>query len=125
LRRYYEFANTRPPLDEFSPANILNMVSDFFIDQIEIDTELINELQNLEDVKITLSPQEFEKLERIEVGDIDLNNKCHICLEDFVLKDCLVKLNCKHMFHEMCIGEWLQNRNVRCPVCRSDSRTNA
>ena len=28
------------------------------------------------------------------------------------------RLDCGHMFHLNCIGEWLQNNNV-CPVCRA------
>lgn len=41
---------------------------------------------------------------------------CSICLADFEDGETLKKLPCGHLFHEGCVGAWLQ-RNKRCPLC--------
>lgn len=48
---------------------------------------------------------------------------CAICQDEMSGADmCRYLLGCRHIFHQMCIDTWF-NRNVRCPVCRSDIRT--
>ncbi|XP_062088729.1 putative RING-H2 finger protein ATL19 [Humulus lupulus] len=50
-------------------------------------------------------------------GDND-NNECAICLEDFEKGDsCQVFPVCNHIFHSICIGNWLR-KNPTCPLCR-------
>lgn len=45
------------------------------------------------------------------------NEKCTICLED--LKDNIIKLECDHSFHQLCIDESLSHSNNKCPLCRN------
>ncbi|KAI8817837.1 uncharacterized protein EV422DRAFT_480066, partial [Fimicolochytrium jonesii] len=42
---------------------------------------------------------------------------CPICQDDFNVGDEAVRLPCKHVFHEGCVGSWL-GVNGTCPVCR-------
>ena len=44
--------------------------------------------------------------------------KCSICLDDFNDKDLVYLLECKHLFHKICIDEWLTKYNYNCPICR-------
>ncbi|CAN1805129.1 Uncharacterized RING finger protein P32A8.03c [Linum perenne] len=55
----------------------------------------------------------IEKLERLETFDGD--DCCTICLEE--MNSCrVIRLECKHFFHESCLVPWIRNSN--CPLCR-------
>lgn len=43
---------------------------------------------------------------------------CPICLEEFVEKEKLWILPCKHEFHISCIKSWLAERKHSCPMCK-------
>jgi hypothetical protein len=47
-------------------------------------------------------------------------NKCVICLVDFKAKDDVITLKCSrhHIFHKICIAEWLIINN-KCPLCKA------
>ena len=47
-----------------------------------------------------------------------IETKCSICLTDFNLKDKIISLECKHIFHVKCIRQWLSN-GKKCPNCNS------
>ncbi|XP_056390849.1 E3 ubiquitin-protein ligase RNF126-like [Hyla sarda] len=42
---------------------------------------------------------------------------CPICLADYDSGEEVTVLPCSHMFHHLCIGQWLRT-NDRCPMCR-------
>ncbi|KAK1363481.1 RING-type domain-containing protein [Heracleum sosnowskyi] len=45
---------------------------------------------------------------------------CAICLEELECGDEIrVLRRCMHVFHKDCIDEWLPNRSMMCPVCRT------
>lgn len=44
------------------------------------------------------------------------SNACSICLDDMPEEDAK-KLICDHLFHEACIGKWLETAPT-CPLCR-------
>ena len=46
------------------------------------------------------------------------NDRCTICLSNFVDGDKVRTLPCFHVFHKECIDEWLQ-RNQTCPICKA------
>ena len=46
-----------------------------------------------------------------------LTGECVICWEDCNAKDERT-LNCKHVFHKVCIDPWLR-KNPTCPTCRA------
>ena len=62
----------------------------------------------------------IEKIKKniVPVGNIDKNNHCSICLEDFNSEKEIVFLDCKHIYHMECIIEWI-NKDPSCPLCRS------
>uniref|UniRef100_A0A1A9UL10 RING-type domain-containing protein n=1 Tax=Glossina austeni TaxID=7395 RepID=A0A1A9UL10_GLOAU len=43
---------------------------------------------------------------------------CAVCLDELELGSYVIKLPCKHIFHEFCIAEWLRLQKI-CPLCRS------
>lgn len=64
-----------------------------------------------------------EELERIKITEDNLNGfkdlNCPLCMEDCVLYETLIKMNCSHSYHEKCILEWLKITNT-CPICRDE-----
>ena len=42
---------------------------------------------------------------------------CPICTEE--LKESLVSTKCGHVYHELCLSQWLDNGNSVCPTCRA------
>jgi hypothetical protein len=82
-------------------------------------------INDMEDVKVTLTKQQFDKLFSEIVKENNKQNydsECNICMDEYKLEDVVVKLGCKHVFHKDCICNWLCNERVTCPVCRTDTR---
>lgn len=128
VRTYLPNVNINP---EFNLENLFG--SDMFSDSM-INTLMtlflegrttINE-QEFEDVKITLTEDEFNKLNNIILSDENINdyiNKdCNICMDEYKKDETVINLDCKHIFHKDCIKNWLLNEKVSCPVCRKDTR---
>jgi len=70
-----------------------------------------------EDVKLVLTEEEFNKLEKIKILE-NTEEICPICKIDYDENDTLVKLPCDHSFHEDCIKIWLTRHSYKCPTCR-------
>ena len=73
-----------------------------------------------EDVKICLSEEQFDNLDKEcyeELGE-GHDNKCLICIDDFIEEDNIVKTKCCHLFHYDCLKKWLCYESNKCPVCR-------
>ena len=51
-------------------------------------------------------------------------DECAICLDNIILNDIddpIIELNCKHIFHEKCLNEWMeQTQGNNCPLCRGN-----
>jgi len=44
--------------------------------------------------------------------------ECSICQEEMVAGTCVLKLACRHAYHQACVYTWLQGHNT-CPLCRN------
>ncbi len=78
---------------------------------------------NLRDIKVNLTDEEFNSLERKPYKDMSkLENitECTICTDSFKDDDEVVKTPCEHIFHLNCIKPWLCNESNKCPVCRKE-----
>lgn len=45
------------------------------------------------------------------------DNVCSICFDEYIDRDVLTVLPCKHQYHQQCIIEWLL-QHTECPLCR-------
>nr|CAB3265633.1 RING finger protein 150 [Phallusia mammillata] len=52
-----------------------------------------------------------------EETDESAHEKCTICLSEFHESEDVRRLPCFHLFHEICIDQWLHT-NMQCPICR-------
>ncbi|KAJ8758716.1 hypothetical protein K2173_000437 [Erythroxylum novogranatense] len=50
--------------------------------------------------------------------------KCSVCQEEYATGDEVGRLQCQHMFHVVCIHEWLRLKNW-CPVCKASLSTSS
>ncbi|XP_047164300.1 probable E3 ubiquitin-protein ligase HIP1 isoform X1 [Vigna umbellata] len=46
------------------------------------------------------------------------DTKCSICQEEYTVADELGSLHCEHMYHVVCIQQWLRMKNW-CPICKA------
>jgi len=63
----------------------------------------------------------FDKLPKIKIEDISSlsHDECLICLNIFLKDDMITTLSCSHIFHSLCLKEWMKYKST-CPLCRSD-----
>ncbi|XP_020272511.1 probable E3 ubiquitin-protein ligase RHY1A, partial [Asparagus officinalis] len=52
-----------------------------------------------------------------EIGQITASQECCICLESFCEGDGLIRLQCGHRFHTVCLKPWVRTCSY-CPYCR-------
>ena len=83
---------------------------------------IINRLNILKEL-LLIKDNSNESLEETEIDDkmaknIDIgNNKCIICLNNYMIHDKISYLPCFHLFHSRCIKEWIKRSN-KCPICK-------
>lgn len=56
---------------------------------------------------------------KLELIIRDQERDCSICCETFVAEDVVLKLLCRHVYHEKCVLSWLREKNS-CPLCRKE-----
>jgi hypothetical protein len=100
--------------------NNIDDINNIINNQIQNNNNIIsNEEYNLnQDKIIDLMKKNFNF---IDFGSIKekLDNKCSICIEEFVASDKVVITPCNHIFHKNCINNWLikNNNEIKCPNC--------
>ncbi|KAL6561327.1 hypothetical protein OROMI_016928 [Orobanche minor] len=52
-------------------------------------------------------------------NDCPAKQECSICLSEFQLAVEVDRLPCGHVFHKVCLTEWLNYWNMTCPLCRN------
>ena len=97
-----------------------------FTEKPNIETYFRNFFCSLKQFYIELTKTQFDSfddIKRIVMDEIKLkefcNKICPICLLKFSFKEETIQLKCKHIFHQLCISEWLKKEDT-CPTCRSN-----
>ncbi|XP_054816953.1 probable E3 ubiquitin-protein ligase RHG1A [Prosopis cineraria] len=88
-------------------------------DDVDVDDD-----DDDDDDHVLLDPASKSSIEGLEKVKIDeeinerlSNNDCSICLEGFEVDEEAVLMPCSHLFHKICIVNWLQRKHF-CPLCR-------
>lgn len=80
----------------------------------------INEnINNLEDVAVTVDEKELQKLDSYQLKS-NLDSDCIICMDKLEKDNIVTKLECKHIFHKDCIEPYFKKYNHKCPICRAE-----
>ncbi|KAL4660899.1 RING finger protein 165-like [Arapaima gigas] len=58
----------------------------------------------------------------IDEEDLDIDEKCTICLSMLEDGEDVRRLPCMHLFHQACVDQWLATSR-KCPICRVDIET--
>jgi hypothetical protein len=82
------------------------------------------QLLELEDVRVTASPEVLAGLSRKVLGEEGRaegvrETVCLVCHEDFEEGNEVLCLQCSHSFHTGCGLKWLQEYSNKCPVCKA------
>ena len=106
--------------------NINNIDNNEMIDNL-YNSSIFSERRNISNsandnrVDGPIKKKLLEKLPESKIDDIDKlideNKRCTICLEDFIKNDIVIYLPCFHIFHKLCIIEWI-NKHANCPLCK-------
>lgn len=59
--------------------------------------------------KINLNPSVLEN---------DLEEECHLCLENMKQGNQVITLPCRHLFHSSCVEQLIVHQHIVCPLCR-------
>lgn len=106
-------------LNDFSRRFTDNLFNSLFTNFNDFIEEQLQNYNDLEDVKVTLTEDEFNQLDtNIDESLLSDNVQCNICLDELNKEDSLVKLKCNHIYHTDCIKEWLTKQSTKCPNCR-------
>ncbi|KAJ5924223.1 hypothetical protein N7466_008410 [Penicillium verhagenii] len=88
-------------------------------DEIDVLTDGENEVLTEDRPRRVFGESEFNTLPAMDANQemIDSGVECAICLGPPELGDKIVVLECEHLFHRICIIDWL-DRHPTCPLCR-------
>ena len=118
--------NMMDPINMFFNNNSINMNSRRTIPFMDFANQSFGfNIQDLvERLRNRDNPTDQEILNELPETTIDDVNKldpekrnCVICLEDFKNGDKATVLPCIHLFHTLCIQNWLKTQNS-CPICK-------
>jgi hypothetical protein len=102
--------------------NIINEISiDQNNDEELLDLSYVRNISSNHPNRIKKVKISFDMLPKIKIGDISnlLDEQCIICLEYFLKDEFITTLSCSHVFHSLCLKEWIL-RKTTCPLCRSN-----
>lgn len=102
-----------------SSSNLGDYVFGNINDVINRLTEQGNNL-SLEDDEIKRLP--ILKITNQIIEDEHMTTECAVCKDSFNVNEEVIKLPCKHLYHNNCIVPWLKKHNT-CPVCRYEFKT--
>ena len=82
-----------------------------------IITTLINQLRNTNRGAAPASDAQIKSLPLVDMDreHIDKVSQCAVCMEDFSLLERVKQLPCNHLYHDLCIDQWLKLVSWRWP----------
>ncbi|KAK6346892.1 hypothetical protein TWF696_006994 [Orbilia brochopaga] len=66
------------------------------------------------------SEESIRNLPKVKVtqAEVDEGTECVVCQDEFKVQEEVVKLPCRHIYHEECVTRWLETHDA-CPICRT------
>lgn len=116
---YYENTIINSPVFN----QITTVVTQLAEEAIQLNNRRTTTLQRITEVQLEeIAPLQCPGMYNSIQGD---NNMCSICQNNLTESQMGRTLPCNHMFHAVCIDQWLLQRSATCPMCRQLVITNA
>ena len=64
-----------------------------------------------------LTPERIKRFHHFEADESIVGDQCNVCMEDVEIERKMMRLDCKHIFCQVCIEGWFADHNT-CPICR-------
>ncbi|KAF3917430.1 hypothetical protein ABW21_db0207217 [Orbilia brochopaga] len=66
------------------------------------------------------SEESIRSLPKVKVtqAEVDEGTECVVCQDEFKVQEEVVKLPCRHIYHDECVTRWLETHDA-CPICRT------
>ena len=103
-------------------TNIFNSINDVSANsflQSFLDIMNLQQQQNMEDVRATLSEDGEKEIKHYKLKE-KIDGTCSVCMMELEKDQEVSELKCKHVFHKDCIMKWLKEYNYKCPICRAE-----
>ena len=65
----------------------------------------------------SLTPDRIQLFHRFPADKLLVGDQCNICMEDIEFENKMIRLDCKHVFCQVCIEGWFADHNT-CLNCR-------
>ena len=122
---YIGFMNINPRMSRMNIMNLLfqEAIEEDYVSQMEEKMMEIATRESLSHYK-TYEKKPNVKLD-IKSQLVTTEHKedsCSICSSNFETGENITQLECKHVFHTSCIGEWVMYKS-ECPCCRASIQT--
>lgn len=118
---FLELISSMMGAEEYGMDGILNYIMQTDMNRYGNPPASKSAVDNLHKFEVT---EQFlsEKMNKEKEKENELEFHCSVCKDEFEIGNMLVKIPCKHNFHEECILPWLKERNS-CPTCRYELPT--
>lgn len=98
----------------YSHISLDDFLSPFMVSMRSRTTWSSPSAQPASQVKPTVAAQRYDTTTKF-------NDTCSICYEAYKASDMVSALDCKHIFHEKCLQDWVNTSEAnkrKCPLCR-------
>jgi hypothetical protein len=98
---------------------LFNSLPAFISQSIRSDDNVnVNGISFSDPVKLVLTKNELNALPVSVYCKTNESDSCCVCMMEFENEDIIRKLQCVHIFHRMCIDQWLTKQSHECPMCK-------
>ena len=89
------------------------------LEQEMLDVAIENSLDSYRESLFSIVPDNERKVNlNSSVLDQDLEEECHLCLENMKKGNQITTLPCQHFFHSSCVDALIIHQHIVCPLCR-------
>lgn len=89
------------------------------LEQEMLDVAIENSLDSYRDSLFSVdSGNEWKVKLNPSVLEQDLEEECHLCLEQMKKGSHVITLPCRHLFHSSCVDDLVIHQHIVCPLCR-------
>ncbi|XP_016364968.1 RING finger protein 165-like [Sinocyclocheilus rhinocerous] len=117
-------------LQSFGPSRHSSAVRESYEELLQLEDRLgsVNRGAIQTTIERFTFPHKYKKRKPLDLKlcvseeELDVDEKCTICLSLLEDGEDVRRLPCMHLFHQVCVDQWLATSR-KCPICRVDIQT--